>query len=241
MISKILRLNQLRVQKKINDEYLNWLTFANAGMLDQGNVYCMDMVIKNLPSDAPIIEIGSFCGLSTNVMTYLTHKHGKNNAIITSDKWVFEMETEDENHPERLGGSPHITHQMYRAFVIDTFKRNVQFFSRKKLPYPIQVFSDEFFELWEKESNVKDIFDRDIKLGGKISFAYIDGNHTYDYVRRDFQNVSRYLEVGGYILFDDSADYTNWGSAKFMSEVSKDSNYKLCIKNPNYLFQKIKD
>ena len=52
------------------DEYVEWLCFANAGMLDRGNLYCFDYAIRNLPSSAPLIEIGSFCGLSTNLITY---------------------------------------------------------------------------------------------------------------------------------------------------------------------------
>ena len=37
------------------------------------------------------------------------------------------------------------------------------------------------------------------------SIAYIDGAHTYEQSMRDFQNVSRHLIGGGFIVFDDSA------------------------------------
>src|SRR5262245_28880189 len=53
------------------DEYVRWLCFANAGMLDPGNLYCIEHAIKNLPSGAPVVEIGSFCGLSTNLIAHL--------------------------------------------------------------------------------------------------------------------------------------------------------------------------
>ena len=49
--------------KKVEDEYLNWLRFANAGMISPGNMYAMKYAIENLPTNDPIIEIGSFCGL----------------------------------------------------------------------------------------------------------------------------------------------------------------------------------
>ena len=61
--------------RELSSEYLNWLMFANAGMLTPGNLWCMDYAIKNLPSTAPILEIGSFCGLSANVITHLKEKH----------------------------------------------------------------------------------------------------------------------------------------------------------------------
>jgi len=78
--------------KTINtqDEFINWLFFANAGMLHRGNLYCFDYAIKNIPADTSVVEIGSFCGLSTNAITYYLAKNSKNNKIITCDNWVFE-------------------------------------------------------------------------------------------------------------------------------------------------------
>ncbi len=64
-------------RKTLIDEYISWLYLANAGMLDSGNIYSMDLAIQNLPSDKPVMEIGSFCGLSTNVIEYSLFKHGK--------------------------------------------------------------------------------------------------------------------------------------------------------------------
>jgi len=37
----------------------------------------------------------------------------------------------------------------------------------------------------------------------KISFLYIDGDHSYDGVKRDFINYSKYLRKGGIISFHD--------------------------------------
>ena len=222
--------------KKLDNEYLKWLSFANAGMLDPGNIYSFDYIIKNLPSDNPIIEIGSFCGLSTNTMSYFLEKHKKKNNIMTSDKWIFEG---SEN-----GGSiadSNISYPDYKTFVIDSFKRNVKFFSKSNLPFSIEVFSDEFFELWQNKATVKDIFNREIKLGGGISFAYIDGNHTYDFAKRDFENTAKFLDIGGFILFDDSSDKSSFGCGpKLMNEILENKDFELVFKNPNYLFRKIR-
>lgn len=219
--------------KTLSDEYINWLNFANAGMLHRGNVLCMDYAIRNLPSLSPVLEIGSFCGLSTNVIAYLLAKHNKRNAIISSDKWIFEGAEDGGN----LGPS-NISHQDYREHVKSTFKRNVEFFSSENKPYTIEVFSDEFFELWGKNEMVKDVFGRDVQLGGNIGFCYIDGNHTYEFAKRDFENTDRNLDVGGYILFDDSYDGQPFGLTKLMKEIKNNKNYELVMKNPNYLFMK---
>ncbi|MFT7037033.1 MAG: hypothetical protein ACJA2S_005575 [Cyclobacteriaceae bacterium] len=238
MIKKII--NKIRVIKQgpvknLEDEFLAWLTFSNAGMLTPGNSYCMDYAISRLPTNNPVIEIGSFCGLSTNVMSYLLEKHLRANQIITSDRWIFE----GAENGGTLGDS-NILHRDYRTFVMDTFKRNISFFGRPERVHPIEVFSDDFFKLWEAEATVENVFSKEVKLGGNISFAYIDGNHSYEFAKRDFQNVSKYLDKGGFILFDDSSDLSTFGCAKLMKEIVRDSSYELVMKNPNYLFRKIK-
>jgi hypothetical protein len=220
--------------KTTSDEYINWLTHANAGMLLRGNIYSMRCAIESLPSESPVVEIGSFCGLSTNVMSYLLSVQGKKNKLISCDKWLFEGAENGEN----LGDSQ-ISHHHYREFVKSTFMRNVEFFSTNNKPYAIERTSDEFFALWGKGEMTCDVFGRNISLGGKICFCYIDGNHTYEFVKRDFDNVDQYLELGGFVLFDDSSDRDPFGLTRLMNEIRRNQNYKLVMKNPNYLFKKI--
>jgi hypothetical protein len=215
--------------------FISWLRFANSGMLNNGNLYCLEYAIEHLPSDKPIIEIGSFCGLSTNLISFYLQKNKKSNQIITSDKWIFEGAEVSNNF---LEGS-NIVHQEYREFVKGTYIRNVSFFSKGHLPYTIEEFSDDFFKLWEEGKSVVDVMGRQVQLGGKISFAYIDGNHTYEFAKRDFENADKYLEIGGFILFDDSADSSDWEVRKVIAEIKKAGKYEVVIKNPNYLIKKI--
>ena len=217
-------------QKTYTEEYLNWLCFANAGMLNPGNIYLMKYAIDHLPSDDPIIEIGSFCGLSTNVISYFLKK--RINKIFCVDKYIFE----GAENGGYLGNSD-ISHSDYKSFVKKNFLRNISFFSTSK-PYPIELFSDEFFERWSENTQITDLFGRSVQLGGRVSFCYVDGNHTYEYVKRDFNNIDRHLVSGGFILFDDSDDTNPFGLTKLMREINRDPRYRLVMKNPNYLFQK---
>lgn len=232
-------LNKVRKKKEIKyipDEFIDWLCFANAGMLERGNIWCFDYAISNLPSLAPMIEIGSFCGLSTNVITYLKLKHGVENSLICSDAWEFEGAEEGST----LGEHPYIQHQEYKEFVKSNFRKNISFFSGHDLPFAVELKSNDFFDKWRQSQNVNDVFGREIKLGEKISFAYIDGNHTYDSVLCDFQNVDNFLEIGGFILFDDSADGSGWEVCRVVNEIFNSTRYQLIEKNPNYLFKKLK-
>lgn len=135
--------------------------------------------------------------------------------MFCSDKWVFEGAKEDSY----LGVS-NISHSSYREYIKESFTRNINLFSQNK-PYPIELFSDEFFKKWSDNAQVSDIFNRNVTLGGKISFCYIDGNHEYEYAKRDFENVDKYLISGGFILFDDSSDSNPFGLTKLMNEIKK--------------------
>lgn len=222
------------------DEYYKWLSIANSGMLDRGNLECMRYALRNIPTGDPIIEIGSFCGLSLNALTYYKNSLYKiPNKIFNCDKWIFE----GNDNPEKLIGLSGIKRSEYQNFIKETYKRNVEFFSRGELPHTIEKFSDEFFASWSEAATVTDLWGRETALGGPISFAYIDGNHTYDYVKRDFENVDRFLVKSGFILLDDSAD-SNAGKHMegvniLCREIEASSAYKLVMKNPNYLFVKL--
>ncbi len=226
---------QLYQKKSTKNDFINWLTFAVAGMLSDGNLYCFEYAISNLPSDNPIIEIGSFCGLSTNLMSYYLRKHNKKNKLITADKWIFEGAELKEEFLDKTN----ISHKQYSEFVKKEYINNISFFSKENLPFTIEHFSDDFFKLWNEKKMEMDVLGREVQLGGKISYAYIDGNHTYEYAKRDFENVDKYLEIGGFILFDDSADYSGWEVNRVAQEVKKSGKYEVVLKNPNYLFKKV--
>lgn len=223
----------LKPDEEVWTEYMSWISFANAGMLTRGNVTCFEYAISHLPSDAPVIEIGSFCGLSTNIITYLMKKHNVKGKMITCDKWIF------EGSEEPFLGDSGIPHKDYRDFVRGSYIRNIRMFSRDRLPYTVEMFSDEFFEAWSKQRETVDVLGQTVQLGGLISFCYIDGNHSYEYVRRDFENCDRYLERRGFILFDDSSG--GFEVSKVMPEVLATGRYKLIAQNPNHFFKKIKD
>jgi predicted O-methyltransferase YrrM len=218
----------------LTNAYIAYLTFANAGMLNKGNLLCIDYAMRNLPSKNPIVEIGSFCGLSTNLLAYFKHKHGVSNPIYNCDKWIFEGA--DGNV-----GDTEIPHAEYRAFVMDSYKRNVQMFSRWELPRTIEAQSNEFFTAWGRGESTTDVFGRPARLGGPISFCYIDGNHSYEFAKADFENTNRFLEPGGFVLFDDSADGSKWEVTRVIEEIKQRSDYEFVVKNPNYLFRKKTD
>lgn len=220
---------------EVTDDFVKWLSFANAGMLDPGNRYLMDYGLSRLRSDAPLLEIGTFCGLSANLLTHYKRKHGLRNKLITCDRWDFEIGDADR---ERVGGS-HISFSDYKGFVRESYMRNARMFSGDDLPFTIEATSRELFEMWSQGKETRDVFGRAIKLGGPLSFCYIDGNHSYEGAKEDYVNCDKFLETKGFLLFDDST-LEAFGVWRLMPEVIATGRYQLAAQNPNHLFKKVR-
>jgi hypothetical protein len=218
----------------IQDEYITQICFINAGILEKGNLHSFDYAISHLPSAAPILEIGSYCGLSANLLTYFKRKHHVVSPLITCDKWEFQKSP--DGAPIYVGESPVLYRDLER-FARDSYVRNIKMFSADDLPFTFEMTSDDFFASWQACKSTSDILGRTYTLGGPLSFCFVDGNHTYEYVKRDFMNCDTFLEVGGFLLFDDSTLLKD-EVYMVMPEVMATGRYKLVAKNPYHLFQK---
>ena len=191
--------------------------------------------MRHLPTSAPILEIGSFCGLSTNLLTYFAERHHVPNPVIACDKWQFEGAVPGKP----INGHQAVTHDDYRAFVQETYQRNVRMFSRSRLPLTIEATSDELFLRWGRRDTITDLFGRSLTLGGPLSFCYIDGNHTYAFVRRDFEHCHEVLERGGFLFFDDSSRGSKFPDVhRVVKEIQRLGGYDTVLRNPHYLFKK---
>jgi hypothetical protein len=85
-----------------------------------------------------------------------------------------------------------------------------------------------------------DVFGREVALGGRIGFIYIDGNHSYAGAKLDFELADECLEEGGFMLFDDSGDASGCEVCRVIEEVKATGRYELVIANPNYMFRKLR-
>ena len=226
------RLRQRRGFDLYDSTYLNWMEFANAGMLHPGNRTLMARAVAELPTGDPVVEIGAFCGLSSNVLTHLLKEHGRQNVLVTTDPWVFEGED-----GETLPGS-NLRFTEYRRLVKESYKRNVEFWNGDRRPHAFELTSDAFFAAWDAGAEREDVFGRPFRLGGPIAFAYVDGDHSYEFARRDFENVDRHLVPGGLILFDDSDEFGAFPGVTRTVREAIDAGYELVGENPNHLVRK---
>jgi hypothetical protein len=215
----------------ISDHFTDHLHSAIAGMLHRGNLHCFEWAVRNRPSDAPLLEIGSFCGLSTNALVHYLRRLGSPQPFFTCDSWAFER---------AMVGDVPVSRSEYAAFVKDSFMRGIETFAADRRPHTVESTSDAFFEAWAAGREVEDVFGRRIRLGGPLAFVYVDGDHGREQVTLDWRNADRFLELGGFVLFDDSWDGAGWGACTVMPDVLASGRYELVAKNPNYFVRKVR-
>jgi hypothetical protein len=211
------------------------------GMLHDGNIYLMDYAIRHLPPTGHVLEIGSYGGLSTNLLRYLLTKHGQANRLLFNcDAWTYEGYHDHLGHPPgHIDGRPDVLRADYGAYLKQAFLNATRFLSAAHLPHTVHAWSDDFFEKWAAAAVVTDEFGRTVTLGGPLALAYIDGGHSEEQAWRDVENAARWLVKDGFLLLDDSADHLSFGSARMMPQLLRDGRWKLVAKNPNYLIQKV--
>jgi hypothetical protein len=207
---------------EISDDFAERLFHDHADTMHRGNLHCIDHAIQNLPTDDPLLEIGSGGGLCTNLLVHFKQQNGKTNPLFTCDRWISAD-----------------TGPRDQAKARDEYIRNIQRHSRADLPWTLELLSDEFFEAWDADEAARDVLERPIRLGGKFSFCLLNGSQNYEQSKRDFLNCAANLVRGGFIFFDNSADDLDWEVREVVKEVAAREDFELVMKNPNYLFRKL--
>jgi hypothetical protein len=215
------------------DPHVKWIRRATRGEIHYSLDHLLDRAVMELPTGDPVLEIGSLCGLSTNLIAYLLRKHGRPNAFFTTDPWTFEEETGDS-----VPGSA-IPIADYRDLIRRQFETNVRFWNADRLPHSFALPSDEFFVAWREGCEATDVFGRAARLGGPLAFCFVDGAHAAENVRRDFENVHAHLVRGGLVLFDDSDPYGRHPHIYGVVEDALGRGYELLADYPGHLIRKV--
>jgi predicted O-methyltransferase YrrM len=239
---KLLRsLLGLRYKKIPQDDFIRRLsvTVIGEGMLHPGNVYLLDWAIQRMPAGGCMLEVGTYGGLSTNLICYLAKKHRQPHPFFTCDPWIYDGYYDRDSAPvEHVDGRKDLLRTDYMRYIRESYIRATKFLSADRLPYTVQATSAAFFDSWERNEEAADVFGRQVKLGGPISFAYIDGDHSLEVARNDFNSVAKRLLPGGLVLLDDSAKGLPFGSSAMMGVLAAREDFEVVDRNPNYLLRK---
>jgi predicted O-methyltransferase YrrM len=240
MLKNIFNANKDKARLVNEDPFLKRLrcSIMGEGMLSDHNILLMERAVKQMPDTGVVLEIGSFAGLSANVILHLLNKHNRSHELLCVDAWIYEGYNDHTPPvPAHIDGRIDVKRQDYTNYIRSGFINSIKLFQPNRLPYAFHSTSNDFFSGWGKKE-MTDLFGRSIIQSGSISFCYIDGDHSYQAAKDDFENAYRLLAKGGFILMDDTADKLNFGSCKVARELAKDDRIELIDAENNYLFRK---
>ena len=172
---------------------------AIKGQIRRNEAICLYELAQEASVGGVIVEIGSYCGLSTIALA----KGSSRNRGIP----VFAIDPHEIVDPgesvER--GGWHYVRQDNVAFF-----KNALFSGMAENVRPIQLLSWEAVKGWNKP----------------ISLLWIDGNHEYEAVKRDFVEWSKFVIEGGYLAFHDSID-PGAGPCRVVQEALQEGTFKI--------------
>lgn len=130
------------------------------------------------PGEGKIVEIGSFKGRSTVWLASGSRKAGR--------EVIYAVDTHLGSPEHRIGGDM-ATHMPSEGTTEFVFRENIKQAGVEDWVVPFVMSSDDALRLWRDP----------------IRLLFIDAEHTYEAVRRDFQSWQRHVVVGGLVAFHD--------------------------------------
>ena len=209
------------------------------GMLSPQNITLMEYAIQHMPDSGVVLEIGSYAGLSTNVILHLMNKYARPHEMFCVDRWIYEG-YQDKNttaNPLFIDGRTDVLRSDYCDYLKKAFIQSLQLFQPHRLPYAFHEKSDTFFTHWDK-TEMTDVFGRNKLPGGQITFAYIDGDHSYEGAKKKKKKTLRYMLPGGLILLDDTSQHLKFGSVQLRREIMRDIRIEIVSSDHNLLERK---
>ena len=116
------------------------MSWSTGGMMTPGNVDATYHALNNIGDvEGHLLEIGCFCGLSSNLITLLKRACGVSKLLFAVDPWVYGP---TEARHETFTDFTTVTWDEYQTFVREAYRSRVGFFSRDDLPHAVRHFSD---------------------------------------------------------------------------------------------------
>jgi predicted O-methyltransferase YrrM len=142
-----------------------------------------------------IVELGSWKGRSTAWLAHGLRDRGEGR-VYAVDTWRGTRN--EEAHEQLLAG--YAEGQLFREF-----RGNLESRGLLQFVEPIRADTMTAVRSWDPDR--------------KIGLLFIDADHSYEAVRKDFEYWSPHVEAGGYIVFDDVMVW--WGPSRLITELPK--------------------
>jgi hypothetical protein len=130
-----------------------------------------------------LYDIRTLLGPSKKIYTEIGSYNGGSLSLMLSHNYETEMNCIDPLHLERTNRS--------------IIEKNIEKFNKNN--YQINIF--------QNFSTDKTLLKKLNETNFKTDILFIDGDHSYDGVIKDYYNFEKFVNPGGYIVFDDYEDY----------------------------------
>ena len=177
-----------------NGEDGDWFDYVS-GFLHPMEGHALAYLAAMGPGRGAVVEIGSYLGKSTSYLAMGTRTRGSG-TVFAVDHFL--------GSPEHQAGQRHEDAVLARdGTLFDAFLRNMAVGGFTDIVRPLRTGSLDAAREWS----------------GPIRLLFIDGDHSYQATRADFEAWTPHLEPGGLAAFHDVGD--DWpGVTRFFGEVT---------------------
>jgi predicted O-methyltransferase YrrM len=180
MILNIFKFDKSQLDKDWVDRAILYLRGGNTTQLEYSTLL-YNLIINLRPKK--ILEIGTARGFSAAVIAKALSDSNSDAQFVTYD--IVDSKTNFNWHASKHS-------------LLDPFKD--KFVSRADI-WNVYDEHKQLSSLIQFESkSLSECFD---KLNSKIDFVFIDGDHTYNGVKKDFVSIEKYLSDDAVVMFDD--------------------------------------
>lgn len=172
------------------------------GQSDERKLMALVHITRLLPS-GDLVEVGSFQGRSAFAMGWLANHYHIGN-LVCVDPWE-NSKVEDQGEQAKIvnqelqGGHTLINlDKIFHSFISAVSLLDNVGYIRETSEQAISIYKDAVSEGFLPATEVAAI-----SLTGEIAMLHIDGNHRYDFVRKDIDLWLPLVMPGGWVLLDD--------------------------------------
>jgi predicted O-methyltransferase YrrM len=192
------------------------------------------LVYANSHIEGNIIEIGSWCGRSSAVLGIAAQMTEIKKIICidlfpNKNDWIqnpdgtYSLIVKFNNSECAAYTEQTVWKEPFENAILPVYEKNESLFI---------LFSENMSRLGLEDiitplRGNSSVLEHNLDDSFKCKFAFIDGDHGYEAVCKDIQNVERYLVPGAWICFDDA-----FSSYEGVSRAIQD----MIINNPEYVF-----
>jgi predicted O-methyltransferase YrrM len=192
------------------------------------------LLLANNRIEGDVIEIGSWCGRSTSVIGMAARQTSVKKMVCIDlfpkkgdwyqnkdGSWSFKVIIDGKEH-SAYNRKQTVWDEVFQRDILPVYKENdsvLQTFLERTI-----WLSDIIHIIKGDSDSLRDNLSKTFRC----KFAFIDGDHNYEAVCKDIENVGRFLVPGAWICFDD-AFTSYYGVSQAVTD--------LIINNPEYELQ----